>query len=118
MPRRPVTSPTQPTPCEACEAPIFFAAAPSGSPIPVDAAARADGAAAVRCDASGSWRARILGDRAQLGPGEKKHMPHWVTCPHASAFRKRTKPPQRARPVREAGQPAQPALFPATETTP
>lgn len=101
MGRRPATSPTQPTPCEACEKPIFFATAPSGSPMPVDAAPRADGSAAVRCDASGSWRARILGAGDQLAPGEKKHMPHWVTCPRAGDFRKRDRrPPPVPRPAR------------------
>ena len=109
------TSPTQSVPCEACEAPIFFAAAPSGSSIPIDAAPRADGSAAVRCDASGSWRARILGPGDQLAPGEKKHMPHWVTCINAGAFRKRTRrPPGAPRPAAAPKFPAvddQPALF-------
>jgi hypothetical protein len=115
MARRPVTSPTQPTPCEACEAPIFFATAPSGSSIPVDAATRADGSAALRCDRTGSWRARILTSGDQLAPGEKKHMPHWVTCPRADDFRKR----DRAAAAR-AGQPTLRPGFavPAAEKSP
>lgn len=115
MTRRPVTSPRHPTACETCEAEIFFATAPSGKVMPVDAAPRADGAAAVRCDRSGGWRARILGPGDQLGPDERKHMPHWVTCPRADAFRKcDRRPPPAPRPAPAPKFPSpgdQPALF-------
>lgn len=109
---RPPSSPTQPTLCLSCDAPIFWAlTVPGQKLIPVNAALDPDGILAIRHESSGAWLARALRRGQEPDPAtEKTYTAHFAGCPKAAEHRKRTAAAARARTVPAAV--AQDALFP------
>lgn len=118
----PITSPRHPVPCSGpgCGAPIWFRAVRNGHGgvpglMPLDA--EPSDAGNVAAYPLRDWvDGRVISDGDQIDTegGEMTFVPHFMTCRTPSKFRKRDK----ARPVREPGEPAQLALIPATTEGP
>ena len=121
MGRREDTSPRRPVPCglDGCDGTIWFRpvinqAGHKPRLMPLDAEPDPDGNVAAH--PGQPWEpARVVQPGDPLREGERRFRTHFETCASPDAFRKRSKPAARPRPVREPGQPAQPALFPSTE---
>jgi hypothetical protein len=115
MASRPVTSPSSPTTCLKCGEKIWFRTVRNKTGdkprmMPLDAQ-RTD-AGNIAAVPGQPWKdARVLIPPDEPADGEQRFMPHFRTCTDPAAFRRRGR--RRPPAVREPGEPAQPALFPA-----
>lgn len=73
------------TACRSCKARVIWATTGGGKPIPLDADPVADGN--VRLD---NGVALILAADVDLPAGVARYLPHFVTCPDAPAWRRRS----------------------------
>lgn len=81
--------------CRSCGAPILWAAL-KGKPFPVDATPADNGNIELQLQPGGVYTARVVrGPSAPLlvaaGVDEPRYVSHFVTCPHASDWRKKGK---------------------------
>ena len=72
-----------------CGAWIAFALTPTGKRMPIDLDPDPAGNVAVRVDAHGVLRARVLAKGEQAEPGERVHVPHFATCGPVAANKPR-----------------------------
>jgi hypothetical protein len=88
-------SPHQPTTCDSCHAPIWFAITTAGhKSMPLNASTDPKGNTACYQDDVGTWHARVLRKGQQPGSHEKLFCPHFATCPKAAEHRKQVREAQ------------------------
>jgi hypothetical protein len=85
---------TAPTPCDSCSKPIIFVAVANNADrklkrMPLDAEPDPAGNVAVVTDGTGTMRGRVLGKGQHALPGETTYCPHFATCTHPEAHRRR-----------------------------